>query len=635
MSVSYENLWDLLAQKGLKRVDLCKKAGITTNTLAKLGKNESVNVDVLSKICGALDCTFDDIVSNTGENAVINPLPNFNCDSYEVFEYNIANEFETLKIKTLKDLPKPHTVNNIKKTLVKYIKECKLSIESVNALLNELKKYNIFIYIDDSVTPDHHKIPINFSSEDESSEIYQIKQQQLNNYFNWKIKGACLDRFIKETPSDFYISNFDDFDISKMIQVKCVDTKIEYNTAFDKVDNNSTFPFNLFFSIFDNVENGYYFRYQYPYIIEKFNDVLDTITPREKFFIKLVYEYNNSIDDICKAIDNKGKEIIKIVFEQKLQNALRKLRHPSRNKHLKKYICNHSTNAINLKELKWNLSVNFFDFDTLNKLSSLFDFDYLICAYLSENTELNTRLIFLETIHENKTIFQLLSIDAIGNILDVKISDNDKNYLKNNIINFQIIYKNNISIEDMNLTVRSFNCLKNSKINSINDIISKSEIDLMKIQDMGRKSLDEIINKVKEYGYYLNDIGVFEYRGLDKSPISVRLFAKYYLELYSINMIEYERLLTENFIERCTALGYSLSGADWFIEMFSETTQSLNDINFIDKINNGQLLGSLILKKWRHITHWSNESLLSRENRIWFVVAFNRLYQIALNEEKH
>lgn len=62
MSVSYKKLWKLLIDKEMSKVDLRKKAGISTGTLAKLGKNENVTTDVLVKVCKALDCDISDIV---------------------------------------------------------------------------------------------------------------------------------------------------------------------------------------------------------------------------------------------------------------------------------------------------------------------------------------------------------------------------------------------------------------------------------------------------------------------------------------------------------------------------------------------------------------------------------------------
>ena len=62
MAVSYNKLWKLLIDKEMSRTQMRLKAGISTKALAKLGKNESVNIDILIKICGALDCDITDIM---------------------------------------------------------------------------------------------------------------------------------------------------------------------------------------------------------------------------------------------------------------------------------------------------------------------------------------------------------------------------------------------------------------------------------------------------------------------------------------------------------------------------------------------------------------------------------------------
>ena len=62
MHVSYNKLWKLLIDKNMNRMDLRKEAGLSTGTMAKLGKNESVTTKVLVKICKALDCDISDIV---------------------------------------------------------------------------------------------------------------------------------------------------------------------------------------------------------------------------------------------------------------------------------------------------------------------------------------------------------------------------------------------------------------------------------------------------------------------------------------------------------------------------------------------------------------------------------------------
>ena len=62
MSISYNRLWKLMIDKGLNKTRLREEASISSNAMAKLGKNESVQVEVLAKICNHLECTMDDII---------------------------------------------------------------------------------------------------------------------------------------------------------------------------------------------------------------------------------------------------------------------------------------------------------------------------------------------------------------------------------------------------------------------------------------------------------------------------------------------------------------------------------------------------------------------------------------------
>ncbi len=61
-TVSYKKLFKLMIDRDLKKKDLRKMATIGNSTMAKLANNENVTVEVLAKICKALDCTIDDIV---------------------------------------------------------------------------------------------------------------------------------------------------------------------------------------------------------------------------------------------------------------------------------------------------------------------------------------------------------------------------------------------------------------------------------------------------------------------------------------------------------------------------------------------------------------------------------------------
>ena len=62
MAVSYKKLWKLLIDRDMIKEDLRKATGLSTNTIAKLGKNENVNTDILVKICTALNCDISDIM---------------------------------------------------------------------------------------------------------------------------------------------------------------------------------------------------------------------------------------------------------------------------------------------------------------------------------------------------------------------------------------------------------------------------------------------------------------------------------------------------------------------------------------------------------------------------------------------
>ena len=67
MEISYNRLFKLLIDKGMKKTEFAKIAGLTPGTLVKLSKNQTVSMDSLIKMCKTLNCTFDDIVEIVGE----------------------------------------------------------------------------------------------------------------------------------------------------------------------------------------------------------------------------------------------------------------------------------------------------------------------------------------------------------------------------------------------------------------------------------------------------------------------------------------------------------------------------------------------------------------------------------------
>ena len=69
MAVCYKKLWKLLIDRDMTKTHLRKDAGISTGALAKLGKNENVNTEILVKICNTLHCDLSDIMELTEEGA--------------------------------------------------------------------------------------------------------------------------------------------------------------------------------------------------------------------------------------------------------------------------------------------------------------------------------------------------------------------------------------------------------------------------------------------------------------------------------------------------------------------------------------------------------------------------------------
>ena len=58
-----------------------------------------------------------------------------------------------------------------------------------------------------------------------------------------------------------------------------------------------------------------------------------------------------------------------------------------------------------------------------------------------------------------------------------------------------------LTIEELDLSVRSFNCLKRAGINTVEDLASKSEGEMMRVRNLGKKSLEEVVNKLASLGF--------------------------------------------------------------------------------------------------------------------------------------
>ena len=95
---------------------------------------------------------------------------------------------------------------------------------------------------------------------------------------------------------------------------------------------------------------------------------------------------------------------------------------------------------------------------------------------------------------EHLNLFVDLSADALdGKSILVQTDDNPKTTVLS------------MTIEELDFSVRSFNCLKRAGINTVEDLISKTEDDMMKVRNLGRKSLEEVVNKLESLGLALRD----------------------------------------------------------------------------------------------------------------------------------
>ncbi|CAB0542242.1 XRE family transcriptional regulator [Corynebacterium diphtheriae] len=71
MRIQYNKLWKILIDKNMNKVQLREAAGISSNSLAKLGKNEPVRMDVLMKIATVLNCRVEELFETVNESTSI------------------------------------------------------------------------------------------------------------------------------------------------------------------------------------------------------------------------------------------------------------------------------------------------------------------------------------------------------------------------------------------------------------------------------------------------------------------------------------------------------------------------------------------------------------------------------------
>lgn len=128
------------------------------------------------------------------------------------------------------------------------------------------------------------------------------------------------------------------------------------------------------------------------------------------------------------------------------------------------------------------------------RVGQITDFDKLTIEVWTDGTISAKEAVSLgaKILNEHLNLFIELSEEA-GNteIMVVKSDDGKGKTLE-------------MTIEELDLSVRSFNCLKRAGINTVEDLINKTEEDMMKVRNLGRKSLDEVVAKLESLGFTLH-----------------------------------------------------------------------------------------------------------------------------------
>ena len=129
------------------------------------------------------------------------------------------------------------------------------------------------------------------------------------------------------------------------------------------------------------------------------------------------------------------------------------------------------------------------------RVGTLNDFDKLTLEVWTDSTITARDAVSLgaRILCDHFTLFTELSDTLDGRPIVVEPAPDNKNTVLD------------MTIEELDLSVRSFNCLKRANINTVEDLISKTEDEMMKVRNLGRKSLEEVINKLAMMGLHLAD----------------------------------------------------------------------------------------------------------------------------------
>ena len=131
---------------------------------------------------------------------------------------------------------------------------------------------------------------------------------------------------------------------------------------------------------------------------------------------------------------------------------------------------------------------------TATRVGQSVDFDKLTLEIWTNGAFSGRDIVSLAAKIMEEHISMFVSLSEVGNIGILVPPEEDK---KTKILE--------MTIEEMDLSVRSYNCLKRANIHTVEDLTKKTEDDMLKVRNLGKKSLDEVIYKLESYGLKLMD----------------------------------------------------------------------------------------------------------------------------------
>lgn len=515
----------------------------------------------------------------------------FELPSIDFSELNCSSELETVGIEDTNDLVKPVITALIKESIQRQIAACNLSKRAADELVEAFGNEGFAIALDSDIQPDIAVLPTSFSpttsqdeNEDDPDVNYTAEQQKALNYASWVIEA------------------------------------LDFGTCPHSADTKPMYPLNLLSAIFGERDEYHFHSPELMSIMcAQFDDVLGTLAPTEENILRAIYQDGKTEDDLICVLGLQDNEVAAWAMHEtinaKAGRGLRKLRHPSRSRRIRDFLCIISylenvddatlddirNSCLYEKKLSWENKLNgesetldwdtckigycfrlLFDVDTLpaNLILNKDDFGWCqwpvgllmgatseaifddypetsICkAFFSANTVRPHYLLAVGQSSDDVESFALFEFSG-GNLsrvqIDVGILENlyriieESHSDSENTENLRILYaaeqqycvlqlrrgselrekeyykmflellKEKISalppkrrgpyldltIEELDLSVRAYNCLKRSNINTLCDLMSMTEDDLIKVRNLGRKSAEEVLGKLRALGIEL------------------------------------------------------------------------------------------------------------------------------------